>query len=327
MQDRSLRPGGSVVCWDLTPSSRWSDIYTAVSAMGPMFHECLPSPRSVPSAFAAAVAEVIQPTIKGHKILVRPVKKTGDEERKAFVVVDEDPEIRSDDRFTIVNRCSASKIELQPDDTAYWEDIVEFEMPLQRDVELTIRETFDAMRRTLSAASVGTMLAAVIEKTGGVPLRDRGGTYWLPDEHRVRWELFAKLVEAASIPVPNGKPGGKDFTSKVYGLHIIADEGMIECVGDQMVKSIVGRLEEYKADLMNDKVRSATVKDRCKRVGELRAQANNFSAAFSRSLEGIQGKFAEVEALLATYSLLESAVVEREYEEQKGGRPGELAVA
>lgn len=326
----NLRPGGSVVCWDIAPASNWKRVFDAVTLLGDKFAECQPSPRSIPAAFQAAVAETIQPTLKGHKILVRPVKGTGDEARKHFVVVDEDPELKGDDRFTIVNRCSVSKVEVSPEQSVCWEEIVKFELPVDEDVELAVRETFESMRRTLSAAAVGTTLADIVERMGGVPLRDRGGTYWLPAELNEVWELFSQLIERAATNSEPDPVTGKKRVSKIYGMHVTADEGMVECVGDQMQKSIAAKLDEFKADLANENVRSATVTSRREKVEELRRQSQNFASAFRRKLEGLDAAFAEVDTLLATYGFLESAVNEREYQEQEeaakeGGRLAAVA--
>ena len=62
-----------------------------------------------------------------------------------------------------------------------------------------IRELFREHKATLTGASIGQLLVAVLERLGGTALRPSGGVYWIPGHTVPSWEAIATVVEECSV--------------------------------------------------------------------------------------------------------------------------------
>lgn len=300
IQDGKELIGGQIVMWDISPSSRYSAVHAACVWAG--LEELMPAARTPESALVAAMQDVISPLEKRHKIVIRPVRESGG---KSFSVFDENPDLKGEERFTLINNGRVEGSE-------GFEQII-LDRRLEDGRQQVLEEKWEHLRKTMSTASVGTVMAKVIVAMGGIPLRDRGGVYWIPNKVVERWSTFAAMVIAANEC--------SDKKSKVYGLSVMADDAMVECVGDQMVREFGTRLQEMQDAMFNDeglvKCHKATVVARKQQVEEMRREASNFTSSFRRVLGELETQFGVVEALLGVYSIAESTANELEAEAEQ----------
>ena len=304
--------GGQIVMWELTQASSYDGVRAALEAGGLI--GLMPGRRTAESALTGAAAALFEPLEKKHKVLVRAVKASASETDgiKKWAIYDENPAIKGEDRFTPINVVWIAGGTVDEDgnriDSPDSPLRIEFERYVDYDFRSTMVDTWLAMRATLSRATVGTILADCITALRGIPLRDRGGTYWLPKSQVDRWSVVARNVENAGRKDEEGKQ------SKVYGINIVADDSMIECVGDQMVRELSARLSEMQDAMVTDQgmvqLKPQTVQARRKRLEEYRRQTENFTSAFGRKLDELSVQFTTCEALLATYMIAEGAAMD-----------------
>ena len=308
--------GGQIVMWEMSPSSVYSAVRTAAIEHG--LGGCLPSPRTPESALSGAMAECFEPLDKQHKIFVRPVK-SGDDGIKKWSVFDEDPKIKDDSRFTLINTCWINGGKFDEDGNRIDCDScplnVAFDRYLSWEKQDELRDKWRWLRSTLSTGSMGSFLATCVLAMGGIPLRDRGGCYWIPQRRVDRWQAFARQIQQANAFTD------KDHKSKIYGINIVADDSMVECVGDQMVRELSSRLQDIQDAIITDdgvtKLRKNSVSAKKQELAEMRQMAGNFTDCFRRHLGELEHKFVACEALLATYTIMESAAAEKEIEERE----------
>jgi hypothetical protein len=92
-----------------------------------------------------------------------------------------------------------------------------------------LQESFIAHKATLTGASVGQALVAVLAHLGGTALRPSGGVYWIAQEVVATWRSVAAAVQSAA-KAENG--------NSVYMLRTLLDEEGIRAVKDAIVSEI-----------------------------------------------------------------------------------------
>lgn len=284
MVTSELRIGGSVVCWKIGQESSWLGVNTAVENLGPSCEGCGPTKKTHAAALSAALAEIITPDEKGHKILVRP-RKDGD--IRAFVVLQEDPKVK--DEAAMKTRAYVELHSEEGESISF--RFAPFDSGLYRDISLHA----EASLATLGASAVGKVLSDVVDKLGGVSLRDGGGVYWLPERSAADWSRFAADIESAGVG------------NSVYAMQVAADAEMVRCVGDRMTGEVGTQLESLEAELGAFTMTPETVEKRRAKMEELMRQVENFENAFATRLEAVRESFSKVSGLFGAYSLLQAA--------------------
>lgn len=314
IEDGKQLIGGQIVMWELTQASRYDLVKDALTSVG--LGDLMPGPRTAEAALTGAAAALFEPLEKKHKVLVRAVRASVSQTDglKKWAIYDEDPAIKGEERFTLINVVwvAGGKIDENGNRVGTNESPlrVMFEKSIDEDFRDKFMDAWRAMLVTIGRATVGTILADCINAFRGIPLRDRGGAYWIPERVVPVWSIMARKIESAGCKDEEGK------RSKVYGINIVADDSMIECVGDQMVRELSTRLSEMQDAMVTDtgmvQLKPATVGARRRKLEEYRQQTENFTHAFGRKLDELTVQFATCEALLATYTIAEGAALEVE---------------
>ena len=289
MNQRDYDYGGGIIVWTAKDSD-FDLVLASVERLGEAFKECKPCRPTNATALKKALEKVIEPDVKGHNILVRPLKGM---DGRGFVVAQEDPKIKGEMRFR--QRYAA---------IWYNDDHYEVEPSLPTHQQLALSHEYQRNKKEICSTTVGVCLADVARQMGAVPLREAGGVYWLPDDKLPEWEAFAHDIERAG---PN----------KVYVLKVKATPEMIRCVGDFLCTMAETQVAEMMAALDKDDVPASVVTSRKKKLDSLTKQVQDFEQAFSRTLTEIDARLGDAAAALLTYDIVESAMIEQEHQQQE----------
>lgn len=280
MKEHQYEYGGAIIVWSAADSD-YQLVSQAVEDLGEQFKECRPSKPTPLSALKMALQKIVEPDVKGHNILVRNLR---DMDGRGFVVAQEDPKVKGPLRFR--QRHAA---------VFYNDQHYEIEPALGTEDQLRLSKEYHCNLTQIGPTSVGVCLADVVRAMGGVPLRESGGVYWLPDEKLAEWKSFASAVERAG-------------QSRVYALKVRAEPEMIRCVGDNLVTMAQTQLDEMMDAVRKSEVNESTVSSRKRKLESLAKQVEDFEAAFDRSLEEIRPRLEEAKSTLLLYNLIESGM-------------------
>ena len=74
-----------------------------------------------------------------------------------------------------------------------------FSNPLDHPLRETIRQSYLVEKNLVTAAKLGGILVNACRELKGIPLRPRGGFYWIPEANKARWEQIVGVVEKSNI--------------------------------------------------------------------------------------------------------------------------------
>ena len=125
-------------------------------------------------------------------------------------------------------------------------------------------------------AAVAMMLTQIIERLGGVTMRDSGGVYFLRKEVLPQWDQVRQLVRKA------GAPGSK--VNKVYAPHIVADQEMLEAVGDALTEEVEAEVQGIKDELASGELSTRICTNRVQRAEQIEDKVKRYEQTFNRPL-------------------------------------------
>ena len=106
--------------------------------------------------------------------------------------------------------------------------------------DMGVRESYRVESGKMSAAKLGTVLVRCAQSMGGIPLRPRGGFYWMPEGKMSKWAQVAEIV------------AGANRGNKSYALKTTADVETLSAVSDALKAQVTKRLEAVEASLQSD---------------------------------------------------------------------------
>ena len=182
--------------------------------------------------------------------------------------------------------------------------------PWDRDKFNRIKDDMASVARWLPAGSVSAMLVKLAERFDAVTLRDNGGVYWLVVQHLTEWEAIGSAVRAASATTEidgQTREVAEVERSKLYCLHVTADEAMIEAVGDSLTAEIETTVRQREAEIADlDPTDHATVRKadaQVRKITELEQKIKTYEAAFDRPLTKLREQVQRVGMAAAEASL------------------------
>jgi len=150
-----------------------------------------------------------------------------------------------------------------------------------------IRESYRVESGKLSAAKMGTVLVRCAQHLGGIPLRPRGGFYWMPENKMSKWEQVAEIVS-------NANRGNKS-----YALKTTADVETLSAVSDALKAQVTKRLEAVEASLQSDDQGKRALASKEKEARELDELMQDYEAVLGEALDDLRERAEEAEAAAA----------------------------
>lgn len=147
------------------------------------------------------------------------------------------------------------------------------------------KNAFDLWAMGVTASSVGVALSNVIRKLGGVPLRPRGGIYWLPQRAVAKWEKVAGSVVNA------------EKHNIVFQLSTIHDSNSAKAVLKAVELDLIRRFEEIETALSADDLGDRALKTKLSQLRTLKVDIKEYEAILGESFSHIQAEVENTENL------------------------------
>lgn len=177
---------GIIVTWSPNGEARLEDIKAAFASIG--LGELAPKARDFRKALMAALTNKfsrknrrVAPAGKGYEVLIEhPVADA----------------VRVETEHLL-----SAWIETEGEDQFVVTDIETFELDGGNYTAQNLAEWVGEAKRRVDGTAIGESLSAIGTALGGIPIRDAGGGYWLPQKSIGRWAALVEALDAAGRPV------------------------------------------------------------------------------------------------------------------------------
>jgi len=266
MREDAINICGAVTCWVLAGESSRQ---TLVADMPGQLVDLVPEPRTHYAALRYALVDVCQ----GQRRLIRPLESRG-----GFSVV---TETADGDRL------------------AYTQDIIALVSDSGR-LTITpsghadggsVEHSYQRALGTVSSQAVGEMLAQAVNRLGGVPLRDHGGVYWVPEPSLEAWAAVVRAVERAGTG------------SLVSLVRTAMDERGIKSVVAALQADVNGDLARIEREIAEGDLGQRGCRNRADEAAALASKVARYEGLLGVTLDQLRATASQVEANAAVAAM------------------------
>ncbi len=266
MRTQNLSIGGAVCFWSLAKSTDRDIVFRGLTSQG--LEEHMPEVRTRMACLRASLDEVYQPTEKGERYIIRPIKG-------GFAVVCELPDKAQagNDWGTVVATATLDDLGFVTLD------------PCDYDKHEAILTGMRGAAGWITATSAAQSLIGIIESLGGLTVRRAGGTYWLNEDKLDRWTKVAELFEGASARTD--KDGKDAMPSEISTLSVVANEEMVRAIGGSLDREITAAVETIEQELSSGELKSDACERRLLKAGKLMEKVRAYEESFGITLNAL----------------------------------------
>lgn len=259
---------GRIVWWSLEGDVTRASLVAALAAV-----QSAAVPPDEPSA-VVAVHRAAEAVARGHKGSARQVRRGKWAICNKAVAVDGD--------------ANAGTAKLTADVTALAEVTGE-NLTTEGDavVASEIRAAFDAAKAALAPTDIGGWLCDKLEGLGAVPLRDRGGVYFLPVDTVAKFDKVNAAIKACS-------------QHKVHVVPAMRSTDAVDAVLSAIESDTLAACEAISEEVREGKLGPRGLGSREAKAAELLARAARYEKLLGVRLDGLRAAVAEVEGAVAT---------------------------
>jgi hypothetical protein len=150
-----------------------------------------------------------------------------------------------------------------------------------------IKAEFSQQKGLVAGGSLGTILSAACRSLGGIALRPRGGSYWIPTSQRGKWE---SIVEVVSLSCAR---------NTVSCIGTTTDKSTMEAICTALIAQVESKLEQLDRDLDDDTLGKRALATREREAQELDSLVVDYEKILGRTLKSLRDRTEEVEARAA----------------------------
>lgn len=229
MNVQHIAPSGGVVFWNAGPTQR-ELLLERLRQIG--LERFVPAERGDSNALRSALKDHCDTRSQRRRGKDKLVQSHKQQSKHGFEVVD----VQRGEQFNDYSLDFAAKVE---------GGVVHV---THGDVDQSqLQELFTTHKSTITGASVGQSLVAILAHLGGTALRPSGGVYWLPETAIETWQSVVGAIQQAAR-----ETGG----NSVYLLRTLLDESGIRAVKDAIVAEVTeassGLIAEIRTGGMGD---------------------------------------------------------------------------
>jgi hypothetical protein len=165
-----------------------------------------------------------------------------------------------------------------------------------------VRSEALAQSTNCQASTVARSLVGIVDKLHGIPLRESGGIYWIPEQALPRWEQVAQAFMQYG--------GGSNI---IYGVKTEVDEATAFAIMDALVRDIKKEREQMEDRFNNlehgaaDSRHKRALDTMEKRIKTLHNRVKGYEGIVGKNLDGLRAELTECEQVLG-FSVLANAV-------------------
>tara|TARA_R110000824_G_scaffold237484_3_gene426248 strand:- start:13 stop:849 length:837 start_codon:yes stop_codon:yes gene_type:complete len=143
-----------------------------------------------------------------------------------------------------------------------------------------IKEEYLKEKQKIPASKLGSVLVDACKGLSGIPLRPRGGMYWLPEDVLGKWEEVVSVVEAA------------DSGNRCWRMKTTTDQETVDAVCDSLVIEVEKQLEGVMEALTSEEsiLGKRALKTKSNTALELKELVAQYEGILSRTLSDLSEK-------------------------------------
>ena len=145
----------------------------------------------------------------------------------------------------------------------------------------------------LAPSDIGTWLTEKAAKLGAIPLRDRGGVYFVPQPQVWKWELIVRALKRCS------KHG-------VHNIPAMRSQDAVEAIMSALTADTQAACDRIASDISDGELGSKALANRGV-TRELLERVSQYEALLGNKLDALRGAIAETQSAVATAALATSA--------------------
>jgi hypothetical protein len=153
-----------------------------------------------------------------------------------------------------------------------------------------IRAAFEVAKGILAPSDIGTWLCEKLSKLDAVPMRDRGGVYFVPQPLVHKWEHIIAALKACS-------------KHHIHTIPAMRTADAIDAVLAAVTSDTQAACEKIAEEINDNKVGPRALENRRKLTAELLERVQRYEALVGRKLEDLRNVIGETEAAVATAAL------------------------
>ena len=219
-----------------------------------------------------ALKRALHFVFRDRRTLVRPLERM----RGAYAVVLEDAAALGDEKMQYEEAfkvaCIDGDLVFNPDDTEY---------------RFQVERAFQEQQKILPASKLGGVLTKAIMSLQGIPLRPRGGMYWLSEEKLDEWNDIVDVIQ------------GAHQGNSVLGMRTTTDTGTLDAVCFSLTTQVEKMLETLTDDLESGDLGKRALQSREDRARELDSFIQDYETILGKSLQELRDRAGEAESAAA----------------------------
>jgi hypothetical protein len=143
--------------------------------------------------------------------------------------------------------------------------------------EARIRTAVDAQLGILPPSKVTAGLVAIVRSYGGVPLRETGGIYWIPEHNMAAWEQVARATEQSGSG------------NQIYAARTVLDDEGKRAVLAAIRSDINAAVEKMTQEVMEGGMTSErALKHRREQIQQMESRVAEYESALGIALDDIR---------------------------------------
>lgn len=268
---------GAIVMWSLDGSVAYDALAASWSNSGLNAQDCpeQPSPRATLRSVMGAFAKrnrIVRPVGEGQLGLVEELVV----DRSAKIENGEEP---LEHRTLAVARILADEsVEVSAKDADLAKDIV---------------ESYTTARNFVGVTEFSMWLTTMVQsRFSGVPLRPRGGVYFVPKSHLADLQALASVIETNS-------------NHKLYRISALRTSEAVEAILDAVVREAEELVTDISEDIETSKINKRGGKTRKEALESMQKKLSDYEKLLNSRREDMHSKLEQTEANLAVAILAE----------------------
>ncbi len=262
--EMSVKHNGMIVFWSLTDGTSISKLRDGFESIGRQ--DLIPETQNDGQALKRAV----QQNFPSRNKIIRPLKGC-----VGFAVVHEEETIESDGQ-----RKLAHEEELRVAITGG----TIISNPSHHVCMPAIEEAFQVERHQVTAAKLGGILVKACVGLSGIPLRPRGGAYWIPNAKADQWEDVVRVIEEANP------------SNRVFKVRTSTDPDSVDTVCHSLVTEVEKQLENLSESLHTEDLGKRALQTKVSSAMGLKTLVSEYEEILGKTLTKLQQKAEEVHA-------------------------------
>jgi hypothetical protein len=144
---------------------------------------------------------------------------------------------------------------------------------------------------------LASSLVRVVKHLGGIPLRDNGGVYWLPEDSLKVWDGLSLVLKHSSE---------SNKTNKLYRVQTNIDPKGVEAIMDALTRTTLGELKTLEDDIKGGSIGKRAMESRREKASKLQDRVKRYATILGTTLTDLEDACDDTDqaaamAILATF--------------------------